>query len=136
MITPKKGGFIDANKLKHASEITTENWKDNINSHTLNQISIVEDFFNNSKHASNFSDVSNKFADVLESYNWIVEYYIKHPNMSERKRKLLKDISSHMRIWINDNYWRVNPKDFKNVASGKLSDSPRKTVFELLEDIE
>jgi len=25
MITPKKGGFIDPDKLKHASEITAEN---------------------------------------------------------------------------------------------------------------
>ena len=136
MITPKKGGFIDPDKLKHASEITAENWKNNINTHALNRISIVEDFFNNSKPSLDYNDMSNKFAEVLESYNWIVEYYIKHPDMSERKRKLLKDMASQMRIWINDNYWKVYPKDFKNIASGKLSDSPRKSVFELLEDIE
>ena len=136
-ISDNSKGFINATKLKHVDKITGNNWKDNITENTLNSMNIVENFFSDSKpKLTDAKEMTHKFLDILQGYNWVVEYYLKHPDISVTKRQLLKDMASQMRIWLNENYWRVFPKDFKTVTSGKLTDSPKKFINELLEDLE
>jgi len=87
LFNSSSGGFINPQKLKLFDKITSDNWKDSITENTLNSMEIVENFFNDSKpKLTDTTEMTNKFVDILQTYDWMVNYYLKHPDLSEKKK--------------------------------------------------